>query len=187
MQYRTMPRRRISSALLLALVALLLAAGCSGDDGGGDDAADTVQQGGAEDQPGALPDGVEFDPDPLEGVPAPDFTTELLDGTPVTASDLWADRPVVLMFTASWCETCADVHTELAEVVDGYDGAVTMLGVVNEDDAEAAREYANELALGYPIAVAGPDTWLDYAAREPPLVALVAPGGAVVSIGQIRP
>jgi cytochrome c biogenesis protein CcmG/thiol:disulfide interchange protein DsbE len=34
--------------------------------------------------------------------------------------------------------------------------------------------------VDHPVAVAGDRTWLDWAAREPPLAVLVAPGGTVL-------
>ena len=164
------PGRR-ACALLLAVV--LTAAGCAGGDSGGE------TQGGASDLPGPPPAGVAFRDAPADAPPAPEFSAELVDGTPVTASDLWDDRPVVLVFTASWCERCADVHRRVAEVVDEREG-VALLGVVPADDAAGAREYAEELELGYPIAVGDERVWLNYAVREPPAVVLVAPPGKVL-------
>jgi hypothetical protein len=64
-------------------------------------------------------------------------------------------------------------------VVDAHKG-VALLGVVPADDAQGAREYAEELELGHPLAVVGARAWLSYAIREPPAVVLVAPGGKVV-------
>ena len=146
-------------------------AGCGGDD---------EVAGGAGDLPGAVPADVRFAQPPAGALPAPDFTAELLDGTPVTASELWRDRPVVLVFTAGYCERCADLHRAAAEAVDEHDGAVGLLGVVGEDDVEGGRDYADELDLGHPVAVASERVWLDYAAREPGLVVLVARGGKVL-------
>ena len=59
-------------------------------------------------------------------------------------------------------------------------GAVGLLGIVGEDDVDGGAEYADELDLGHPVAVAGERTWLDYAAREPGLVVLVGKGGKVL-------
>ncbi|HWN21135.1 MAG TPA: redoxin domain-containing protein [Gaiellaceae bacterium] len=162
-----MTRLTLLAALLLVLPAL---AGCGGDD---------EVAGGSADLPGPVPSGVEFAAAPASAPPAPDFSAELVDGTPVTASELWANRPVVLMFTASFCERCADIHRDVAQAVDEHDGAITLLGVVGDDDTDA-QTYAEELDLGYPVAVAGERIWLNYAAREPSLVALVLQGGKVL-------
>ena len=167
-------RPRWAHALLLVLVVLLSGAGCAGDDSAGGET-----HGGASDLPGPLPQDVSFQDPPDDATPAPDFSADLVDGTPVTASDLWDDRPLVLLFTASWCERCADVHRRAAEVVDEHEG-VALLGLVPGDDAEGAREYARELELGYPIAVADDGVWLSYAVREPPAVVLVTAGGKVL-------
>ena len=144
--------------------------------GGGDDA----QSGGAADLPAAVPDGIAYAKAPVNALPAPDFSAELLDGTPISATDLWAERPLVLVFTASWCRRCAESHREAAAAVDEHGDALALLGVVSEDDAEAARDYAEELDLGHPIAVAPERVWLDYAAREPPVVVLISRGGKVL-------
>jgi thiol-disulfide isomerase/thioredoxin len=153
--------------------ALVLVAGCGGD---GDDPV----AGGAGDLPGPVPAGVTFADAPATALDAPDFSVELLDGTPVTASELWQDRPLVLVFTASWCGQCKDIHAGVAEAVDAHDGAIGLLGVVAEDDVEPGKDYAADLDLGHPVAVANERIWLNYAAREPPLVVLVAKGGKVV-------
>ena len=126
-----------------------------------------------------MPAGVSFEEPAGKGVQAHDFTAELMDGETVQASELWKDRPLVLVFTASWCETCKDVHRTVAEAVERHDG-VALLGLVPDDDAEGARDYAGELDLGDPLGTAGDKVWLDYAAREPPVVVLLGPGGTVL-------
>jgi peroxiredoxin len=166
------PLRAAARALALGLVALLVAVACSGGD-------EEESFGGAEAVPGPVPAGVTFLEDVESGVPAPDFTTDLVDGTAITASDLWADRPVVVLFTASWCEACKQEHAKVAEVVAEHEG-VAMLAVVPGDDAEPAADYAAELELDHPLAVGSDEIWLNWAAREPPVVVLVAPGGTVV-------
>ena len=55
-----------------------------------------------------------------------------------------------------------------------------LLGIVGPDDADGARDYAEELGLGHPIASRRRQVWLDYAAREAPVVVLVGPGGRVL-------
>jgi thiol-disulfide isomerase/thioredoxin len=157
---------RLAPVLVVFVLAL---AGCGGED---------ETAGGAGDLPPPLPDTVSFAPT-TGGLAAPDFTAELVDGTELAANDLWRDRPVVLVFTASWCERCRDVHRDAARVVGEHPGAA-LLGIVGEDDLEAAADYADELDLGRPVGAASEQVWLDYAAREPPVVVLVGPGGKVL-------
>jgi len=155
---------------LVLLVVLTLAA-CGGDD---------EVAGGAADLPGPVPAGVEFAKPPASALPAPEFDAELVDGTAVRGSELWAERPLLLVFTASFCERCRESHRAAAEAVDGFDGAAAVVGMLGEDDASAGAEYADELDLGQPVAVADEKVWLSYAAREPGLVVLVSKGGKVV-------
>jgi peroxiredoxin len=130
--------------------------------------------------PGPVPDGVVYADPPASALPAPEFSAQLVDGTAVSAGDLWGDRPVVLVFTASWCERCAELHRDVAAAVDEHDDAIALLGVVPADDAAAARDYADRLDLGRPVAAASERVWLNYAAREPPVVVLVSRGGKVL-------
>jgi thiol-disulfide isomerase/thioredoxin len=117
---------------------------------------------------------------PAGALTAPPFSARLLDGTAVSAAELWKDRPLVLVFTASWCERCAESHREVAETVGEYGDAIALLGIVPADDADAAVEYADKLDLGRPTASASERVWLDYAAREPPVVVLISRGGKVL-------
>lgn len=162
-----MTRRAV---LALLLLALLLLTGCGGDD---------EVAGGAADLPGSVPAGVSFAAPPASAPAAPDFSVELVDGTRFTASELWAERPVVLVFTASYCNRCAGIHREVARAVDEHDGAIALVGMAGADDRDAGG-YADRLDLGHPVAVAGERIWLSYAAREPSLVVLIAEGGKVL-------
>jgi len=165
-------------ATALALGVVFLAASCTGDEAGA--GTDETFHGGAGDLPGRLPDDVSFRKSPPNALAAPEFSAALLDGTSVTASDLWGDRPVVLVFTASACSECAAVLSEVAAVVEEHAGAVALLAVVREDDLKGAREFAEDQQPEYPIALGSERVWLSYAAEEPPLVVLVAPGGRVL-------
>ncbi len=157
---------------ILAGVAVFAvsAAGCS---------ADSSQIGGADDLPPAVPAGVEFVAPP-DGLPmAPEFSATLVDGTSIEMADLWADRPVVLLFTAGWCEHCAELHQELDSVVGDYGDAVALVAIADDTDDEIGT-YLEELGVRRPMAVVPIEIWNTYAAKEPPLVALVAPGGVLV-------
>lgn len=155
----------------LVLLAVLALAACGGDD---------EVAGGAADLPGPVPDGVEYAEPPASALPAPEFSAELVDGTRIRGSELWSDRPVLLVFTASYCDRCRDIHRVAAEAVDARDGSAALLGLLGEDEKAAGAEYAEELDLGHPVGIASERVWLNYAAREPGLVVLVGRGGEVV-------
>jgi hypothetical protein len=162
-------RLRTASRIVLLATVLVLAA-CGGDE---------EVAGGAADLPGPVPEGVRYAEPPATALPAPAFTAELVDGTAVRGRELWDDRPYLLVFTASFCDRCREIHRAAADAVDAQEGAAGLLALVGEDD-DGAANYADELDLGYPVAASDERMWRNYAAREPGLVVLVAQGGEVV-------
>ena len=156
-----------ATAVVAVALAMLLGA-CSDDDAGG-----------TGELPGPPPTDVVFVDPPPDAAPAPEFSAKLVDDTAFDAATLWADRPVVLLFTASWCGRCADLHREVAATVDTHGGAIALLGLVDDTDEDAAG-YADEVGVDHPLAVVPTDVWNLYAADEPPLVVLIAPGGALL-------
>ncbi|MBA3360658.1 MAG: TlpA family protein disulfide reductase [Acidimicrobiia bacterium] len=88
------------------------------------------------------------------GGPAPDFTLTLFDGTNFTLSrHLSGDgRPVVMNFWASWCVPCrAEMPTFDSVALKRPD--VLILGVAVKDTENAARAFAGEIGVGYPLGV----------------------------------
>jgi peroxiredoxin len=104
-----------------------------------------------------------------------------MDGTRVTASTLWDERPVVLFFFASWCGICPEQQVDITALADSYGDTVTFLGVTGEDEPEAVAEYLDEHEVPYAVAMDDElDSWIKYAVREPPQVVIIAKGGHVV-------
>ncbi|MDQ4005467.1 MAG: TlpA family protein disulfide reductase [Actinomycetota bacterium] len=155
--------------LVIALTAILLA-GCGND-----------RRGGAESLPGPVPTGVSFPEGDPASPPAPEFSLSLMDGTRVTGSELWRDRPVVLFFFASWCGACAEQQGDLTAIAERYHDTVVLLGVAGEDEFEAVKDYLDEHAVPYPAAIDGDlEVWRAYGVREPPHVVVIAKGGRVI-------
>ncbi|WP_428965102.1 TlpA family protein disulfide reductase [Micromonospora fluostatini] len=173
-----MTRRR----LLPLLLALLLAgttgvAGCTGDPA----EPAPPPAGGAAALPGPVPTDLALRPAP-EGAPAaPAFTGTLTDGTPLTAAQVWADRPVVLTFFSSWCTICADRQDALSELAGTYRDRVVFVGVAAVDQPDDLQEYLRAHRVEYPVVVDEEQVvWRSYAVREPPAVVIVAKGGALL-------
>ena len=113
-------------------------------------------------------------------MPDGDMRAEVIDGIAAWVINCglagWSETDLLHGF----CERCREIHRAAAEAVDGFDGAAGVVGMLGEDDASAGAEYADELDLGHPVAVADEKVWLSYAAREPGIVVLVSKGGKVV-------
>jgi peroxiredoxin len=153
---------------LLALL-VVVAAGCGG--------AAPSHDGGRATLPGPLPSGVTFAA-PTSTAEAPAFSLKLLDGTPLKASSLWRDRPVVVFFFASWCSRCATQQASLEPLVKRYKDVVTFVGVGGQDKAPAVKDWLDAHDVTYPVAIdSALATWRTYAVRQPPAVVLIAPGG----------
>jgi thiol-disulfide isomerase/thioredoxin len=138
------PSRRLRIGMLAALAAAivlvgLLALGLDGDD----------EAGGAADAPRRQ---VPLPGSPGNGVAAPEFTVTLFDGTDFDLADHIANdgRPVLLNLWASWCPPCRAEMPHFNEAAPDHPGAV-VLGVAVDDDPAAARAFAEEISIDYPI------------------------------------
>jgi thiol-disulfide isomerase/thioredoxin len=105
-----------------------------------------------------------------------------MDETKVTGAELWAERPLVLFFFASWCGVCPAQQADITALTESYGDSVTFLGVAGEDEPEAVAEYLDEHEVPHAVGIDDDlDLWLNYAVREPPQVVVIAKGGHVVS------
>ncbi|WHT22167.1 TlpA disulfide reductase family protein [Crossiella sp. CA-258035] len=138
-------------------------------------------RGGASALPGPLPPGVTFRPPPPEAGAAPDFTVPLTDGTKVTASTLWRDRPLVVVFFSSWCAKCGTEQRKLTELANTYRDRVAFLGVAARDTEADLRGYLDQHQVPYPVGHDDQQQTVgrSYAVAEPPLLAVIAPGGTL--------
>jgi len=92
-------------------------------------------------------------PSPRQGFAAPDFTLETLDGSQLTLSGL-RGNPVMLNLWASWCLPCRVEMPAIERVVERHrdDGLVVVgLNVTAQDSEPAARQFAKEFGLSFPI------------------------------------
>ncbi|HEY6635386.1 MAG TPA: TlpA disulfide reductase family protein [Acidimicrobiia bacterium] len=85
------------------------------------------------------------------GGPAPDFTVEVIDGGSFTLSDQ-IGAPVVLNFWASWCEPCRTEIPAISAFAEAHPDVV-VIGVSAQDAELTAREFADEVAASYPLAL----------------------------------
>ena len=120
---------------------------------------------------------------PLLDAAAPELALRDLDGQEVRLSD-YRGRPVIVNFWASWCIPCREEFPLLksARDRDAADG-LEVLGVIFEDDPEAARAYMDRAGAEWPALVdTDGTTAADYFVNGPPLSFFVDPDGIVRSI-----
>lgn len=87
---------------------------------------------------------------PLHEV-TPDFTLKALNGKNLKLSEQRGDV-VVLIFWASWCNTCRQVLPVYNALYRNYkDAGLVVFGITVDDDPIRARQAAEQLKLAYPI------------------------------------
>jgi cytochrome c biogenesis protein CcmG/thiol:disulfide interchange protein DsbE len=90
------------------------------------------------------------------GDQAPDFTLTDLDGNQVRLADL-RGRPVLVNFWATWCVPCVAEFPLLVDAQREHAAAgLAVIGVVYNDNAEAARQFMVRFEAPWP-AVMDPD------------------------------
>lgn len=118
--------------------------------------AETEKNGtGTEKQEGAADqvDGViEFKPGmPIkEGVQAPDFTGELIDGTSITLSELQG-KPVIINFWATWCGPCVKEMPAFERLKDDFGDKIGIIAVNCGDDARTVKDFMEENGYTFPV------------------------------------
>jgi len=81
------------------------------------------------------------------------FDLPLLDGDSITSEELLG-QPVVINVWASWCPPCRDEAPILSRVAAELgDTGVRFLGIVSDDTASNAREFAEKAQLDFPHAI----------------------------------
>ena len=82
---------------------------------------------------------------------ATSFELPLLSGSGSIASDDLQGKPVVLNFWASWCGPCKEEMPAFEDVWKRYRDRVTIVGVNVQDSPVAAKEFAAEVGVTYPL------------------------------------
>jgi cytochrome c biogenesis protein CcmG/thiol:disulfide interchange protein DsbE len=94
--------------------------------------------------------------------PAPDFKLTGLDGKPITLAGS-KGQVILLNFWATWCGPCRAEIPDLVELQNKYKDRLQILGlVVDDDDQDAIKEFAEKFGINYPVAIAGNDIRFQY-------------------------
>ena len=118
--------------------------------------AETEKNGTGTEKPEAAADQgdgvIEFKPGmPIkEGVQAPDFTGELIDGTSITLSELQG-KPVIINFWATWCGPCVKEMPAFERLKDDFGDKIGIIAVNCGDDAGTVKDFMEENGYTFPV------------------------------------
>jgi len=94
--------------------------------------------------------------------PAPDFKVAGLDGKDVTLADS-KGKVILVNFWATWCGPCRAEIPDLVELQKKYKDRLQILGlVVDDDDQDAIKEFAEKFGINYPVAIASNEIRMQY-------------------------
>ena len=94
--------------------------------------------------------------------PAPDFRVDTLEGKPLSLAD-YRNKVVLLNFWATWCGPCRAEIPDLVQLQNKYKDQLQILGlVVDEEDQQAVKNFVDEFAINYPVAMAKNELRVQY-------------------------
>ena len=85
-----------------------------------------------------------------EGVAAPDFTGELMDGSSITLSELQG-KPVIINFWATWCGPCVKEMPAFERLKEDFGDKIGIIAVNCGDDAETVKDFVEENGYTFPV------------------------------------
>lgn len=117
-----------------------------------------------------------------EKVSAPNFRLDRLNGPGKISLRAYRGRPVVVNFWGSWCDPCKQEAPVLEETWRRYRSrGLVVLGVDFHDLKGAAKRFARDNNMSYPLAYDGPgNTISKYGVEAAPETFFVAPDGTLV-------
>lgn len=94
--------------------------------------------------------------------PAPAFKLSTIDGKPLSLAD-YKSKVILLNFWATWCGPCRAEVPDLVELQNKYKDQLQVIGlVVDDDDEDAVKKFADKYGINYPIGLATDEIRTEY-------------------------
>ncbi|MBI2166901.1 MAG: TlpA family protein disulfide reductase [Candidatus Omnitrophica bacterium] len=124
---------------------------------------------------------------PFLGSEAPNFTLPDLSGEPVELARLFNEKPVLIIFWATWCPTCREEIPVLNEWIKKYPH-LQILAVNVQEPAERVRAFAEKEGIRYPVVLdQEAEVAVQYGLVGVPASILIARGGRILYYGFALP
>jgi thiol-disulfide isomerase/thioredoxin len=88
---------------------------------------------------------------------APDWTLKTTDGETVTLSEVAAERPVVLLFWATWCPYCKALMPHLQSINLEYGDRIEILAIHFRDDKGDPSGFVRDAGYDFTVFPDGND------------------------------
>ncbi len=100
---------------------------------------------------------------------APDFVSEDIYGNRIALSDFQNEKPVLLVFWATWCGYCAKELPDLKDFAQEYQDEIQTLVVPSGEIKETIKEYIAEKDINFLIVLDETrEIWSSYLVRGTP-------------------
>lgn len=87
----------------------------------------------------------------IESAEAPDFTLKSVNGDDVTLSSFKGQKPVLLVFGATWCPYCVEETPRLIDLQNKYGDSLQILGIDVDEPVEKVAPFVRKHQINYPM------------------------------------
>ena len=117
------------------------------------------------------------------GDPAPDFVSEDVFGNRIALSDFKDNKPVLLVFWATWCGYCAKELPDLKNFAKDYKDKIEVIVITSGEEKEAIEKYIQENNIDFLILLdENREIWNEYPVRGTPAHFLIDSQGKIVGL-----
>nr|WP_320013195.1 TlpA disulfide reductase family protein [uncultured Desulfobulbus sp.] len=114
----------------------------------------------------------------LTGLPAPECSLNMLDGTSISLADL-RGKPVLLEFWAPWCEGCLKNISPLKKLHKRLGTELAIIAPSSEIGPVTVRRFAHEHSIPYPIALSSQHLLESFQVHAIPVTVLIDRQGII--------
>ncbi len=124
-----------------------------------------------------------FTKSPQVGDFAPDFVSEDVDGKKISLSDFRGEKPVLLVFWATWCGFCAKELPDLKAFANEYQNKIQVITIPSGEVEETIRNYIQEKDINFLMVLDENRTiWNQYLVRGTPFHFLISNQGKIITL-----